>query len=72
MIEVGNVVLSSKKTLYKVLLVPFFKYNLISISSLTSHLKGVVLFSNIACMLQDPSLKRPLEIGNMHDEIYLI
>lgn len=51
---------------------PSFKYNLIAISSLTSHIKGVVLFSNIVCLLQAPSLKRPLEIGNVHDGLYLL
>lgn len=71
-IEVGNMVLSPKITLYKVWLIPSFKYNLISISSLTSHLKGIILFSDITCLLQAPSLKRPLVIGNMHEGLYLL
>lgn len=70
--EIGNVILSPKIILYKVLLIPSFKYNLISISSLTSHLKCVVLCFDIACLLQAPSLKRPLKIGNVHDGLYLL
>ena len=70
--EIGNVRITSQITLYNVLFIPSFKYNLISINSLTLHLKCVVSFSNTSCLLQAPSLKRPLEIGKAHDGLYLL
>lgn len=49
---------------------PSFKYNLVSITSLTMHLKCIVSFTDFFCLLQAPSLKRPLEIGKAHDGLY--
>lgn len=70
--EVGTVTLTPKIVLHRVLFVPSFKYNLISISSLTTHLKCLASFSNTCCFLQAPSLKRPLEISKVHDGLYLL
>lgn len=67
--DVGNVQLTPQITLYKVLSDPSFTYNLISINSLTLHLKCIVSFSDISCLLQTPSLKRPLETGRVHEFI---
>lgn len=60
--EIGTVTLAPQIILHKVFYVPSFKYNLISIHCLTSQLKSLVAFSDSLCLLQAPSMKRPLEI----------
>ncbi|XP_015162182.1 uncharacterized protein [Solanum tuberosum] len=71
--EIGDVVLSPTLTLHKVLFAPSFKFNLISIHSLTVHLlKSDVNFSASSCVLQAPSLKRPLEIGKARNGLYFL
>nr|XP_016487144.1 PREDICTED: uncharacterized protein LOC107807306 [Nicotiana tabacum] len=71
-IVVGSVKLAPRIVLHKVLFVPSFKYNLISIHLLTLHLRGIAFFTDGICMLQAPSLKRPLEIGRVKDGLYLL
>lgn len=72
-LEVGDVVLSPILTLHKVLFAPNFKFNLISIHSLTTHLsKYNVSFSALSCVLQTPSMKRPLEIGRSRNGLYFL
>ncbi|KAH0674692.1 hypothetical protein KY284_014877 [Solanum tuberosum] len=70
--ELGDITLTPKITLYKVLYVPSFKFNLIYIHSLTVPLKGIVTFSDTACLLQAPSMKRPQEIGKCRDGLYFL
>ncbi|OIT29118.1 hypothetical protein A4A49_56015, partial [Nicotiana attenuata] len=65
--EIGSVSLTPEIILYKVLFIPSFKFNLVSISSLAAHLKCIASFSDTSCLLQAPSLKRPLEIGKLLD-----
>nr|XP_009588116.1 uncharacterized protein LOC104085708 [Nicotiana tomentosiformis] len=68
---IGDVILSSKFILRKVLYVPSFKFNLISVHSLTVQLDCIVVFTKFSCLLlQGPSLKRPLEIGEVKDNLY--
>lgn len=54
--EVGTVKLAPMITLYKVLFIPSFRYNLISINSFTIHVKCIASFSNSTCVLQGPSM----------------
>lgn len=61
--EIGDAHLSPAITLQKVLFVPSFKFNLISVHCLASHLKDVFSFNSSSCFMQGPSLKSPLEIG---------
>ncbi|XP_075104166.1 uncharacterized protein LOC142178474 [Nicotiana tabacum] len=70
--EIGSVILNSKITLDKVMYVPTFRYNLISIHSLASHLSCIVAFFNLCCVLQAPSMKRPLVIGKVNDGLYIL
>ncbi|XP_075080014.1 uncharacterized protein LOC142165337 [Nicotiana tabacum] len=70
--EIGSVILNSKITLDKVMYVPTFRYNLISVHSLTSHLSCIVAFFNLCCVLQAPSMKRPLVIGKVNDGLYIL
>ncbi|XP_019245187.1 PREDICTED: uncharacterized protein LOC109225050 [Nicotiana attenuata] len=60
--EIGNVKLAPEITLYKVLHIPSFKFNLISVYWLSKHLRGMTSFTDNTCLLQAPSLKRHLEI----------
>ena len=52
------------------LVVPSFKFNLISVQCLTSQLKAIISFTNSSCIMQGPSLKSPLEIGSAKDGLY--
>ena len=72
MTELGDVTLTPRIILYKVLYVPSFKFNLISIHSLTVPLKGTIIFNDTACLLQAPSMKRPQEIGRCKDGLYFL
>ena len=68
--EYGDVHISSKMVLNKVLQVPSFKYNLISVQSLVSSMKCILSFTDTTCLLQAPSMKRPQEVGSSKDGIY--
>jgi len=68
--EIGDVCLSSTLTLYKVLFIPSFKFNLISVHCLALQLKGTVSFDSSSCLLQGPSLKSPLALGRARNGLY--
>ncbi|XP_060212195.1 uncharacterized protein LOC132639793 [Lycium barbarum] len=70
--EAGNVYLSSTLTLCNVLFVLSFKFNLISVHCLCVQLKSIVSFSEFSCLMQAPSLKRPLEIGRASNGLYYV
>lgn len=70
--EVVSVSLTSKITLHKVVFIPTFKYNLISINTLAFYLKCLVSFSNSSSILQGTSMKRCLKIGRVQDRLYLL
>ena len=70
--HVGTVVLSEALTLQGVLYVPSFKYNLLSISKLTSQTNGYVIFTPKHCFMQDLSLKKPLALGSFCAGLYLL
>ncbi|XP_019260646.1 PREDICTED: uncharacterized protein LOC109238613 [Nicotiana attenuata] len=71
-LEFGDVILSSDIVLHRVLHVPSFKYNLISVHSLAVHLRCIVFFSDALCLLQAPSVKRPQVIGSSKDSLYYL
>lgn len=71
-IEIGSVHLESYIVLHKVLYVPSFKYNPISVHCLTAQLKGLISFTNDLCLLQAPSMKKPLGVGKIQDGLYLL
>ena len=68
--EYGDAHITSKIVLNKVLHVPSYKYNLISIQSLVSSMKWMILFTDTTCLLLDSSVKRPQAIGSNKDGIY--
>nr|XP_016511380.1 PREDICTED: uncharacterized protein LOC107828556 [Nicotiana tabacum] len=69
--KVGGVALTSQITLHKVLFVIAFKFNLISISSMTAYLNSLIAFTASSCLLQAPSIKIPLVIGKIKGGLYL-
>nr|XP_009775479.1 PREDICTED: uncharacterized protein LOC104225398 [Nicotiana sylvestris] len=77
--KIENVKLAHEITLYKVLHIPSFKFNLISVYWLSKHLRGMTSFTDNTCLLHASSLKRPLEIGKgpleigkVKDGLYLL
>jgi hypothetical protein len=67
----GSIHLLPNLVLNNVLYVPEFKHNLLSIARLCIDTKGLMFFSDRACFLQAPSLKRPLELGKLLNGLYL-
>ncbi|KAK9061154.1 hypothetical protein SSX86_018334 [Deinandra increscens subsp. villosa] len=68
----GNIKFSDDLTLLHVLHVPQFKHNLLSVPKLCADSKGVLYFTQHSCMLQGPSLKRPLVIGDLIHGLYML
>ena len=60
---IGKVQIHTSIILDNVLYVPDFKYNLVSITKLTSQLNTFVIFTDENCLLQDPSLKNNFALG---------
>jgi len=61
--QFGDLKIGKSFILHHVLFVPYFQFNLLSVKRLSEQLKCEVVFSEHACVLQGPSLKRPLKIG---------
>ena len=72
MIEIGEFFLSPTLTLNKVLFVPCFKFNLISVNCLALQLNGIVNFHKSSCSFHGPSLKSPLELGRAKNGLYFL
>ena len=70
--HVRIVILSEVLTLQGVLFVPSFKYNLLSVSKLSSQTNGSVVFTPKHCFMQDLSLKKPLVLGSFCAGLYLL
>ena len=70
--QIGSVTLGPMISLEKVLFVPSFRYNLISIHTMSAHSNCTVSFNKTSCFMQTPSMKRPLVIGNASDGLYFL
>ena len=68
----GTLKLNEQIELQSVLLVPYFKYNLLSVKKLTNQLHCDVIFLEAFCSLQGPSLKRPVVVGKEACGLYLL
>ena len=66
----GNIPLNSEIMLQDVLHVPQFHFNLISVTKLCRDLSCTVSFSNNTCSIQGPSLKTPIQLGNLKHGLY--
>lgn len=65
--EISDVIITPKIILHNVFLIPSFKFNLMSVSSLVEQLKCIVSFSDSSCILQGPSQKSPLSLWRLVD-----
>ncbi|KAL8151187.1 hypothetical protein V2J09_020995 [Rumex salicifolius] len=68
----GSVHLSSTLSLYNVLHVLDFHFNLLSISKLTKYLSSNIIFTPSICLLQAPLMSKPLVIGHEANGLYVI
>lgn len=50
--------------------VPTFQFNLISVYQLVAQFDGIAQFSKVVCVLQGPSLKKPLVLGKLDKGLY--
>lgn len=67
----GTVHLSNDIVLTEVLYVHEFKFNLVSIPKICKDLKCDVMFNDLGCFLQGPSL-RPLLLGKLKNGLYYL
>jgi len=68
--HIGSVALFPDLIIHRVLYVPSFKINLLSIHKLCMQLECFIIFSSLNCVLQGPSMKRPLALGDVRDGLY--
>ena len=70
--HVGTIKLSSHITLTNVLCVPFFSFNLISVSALTHSQPLCLVFLSNYYFIQDLTCWNTIGMGKMHDGLYLL
>ncbi|KAH0738712.1 hypothetical protein KY290_037417 [Solanum tuberosum] len=70
--QIGSVALGPMISLEKVLFVPSFKYNLISINAMSIQSHCTISFTKTSCVMQAPSMKRPLVIGRAEAGLYFL
>lgn len=68
--NIGDVKLTKNIMLKKVLYVPSFHFNLISVPKLVQDLKCSVVFNPSGCFCQGPSMKRPWKLGDLTKSLY--
>ncbi|XP_019264489.1 PREDICTED: uncharacterized protein LOC109242112 [Nicotiana attenuata] len=68
----GSVHILPGLTIHNVLYVPVFKFNLLSVHKLTKHLRCNLLFTYIGTILQGPSMKRPVVVGEVMEGLYIL
>lgn len=66
---IGSLTLSSTFTLHKVLYIPTFKYNLISVYRLIQQFNSIVLFTS-SYLIKDLSRKKLLVLGRLDQGLY--
>ena len=70
--HIGSCNITSQNTLRNVLLIPEFKFNLLSVSQITKDLKCAVCFFPNFVTLQDLSNGQVKVIGREHDGLYIL
>ena len=70
--HIGTIQLSSHITFTNVLCVPFFTFNLLSISALTKSQPICLVFLSNLCFIQDLTCWSMIGMGQMHDGLYLL
>ncbi|KAK1410112.1 hypothetical protein QVD17_36645 [Tagetes erecta] len=71
-LKTGTIQLTPELSITNVFLVHEFKRNLLSVPSLCKTSKGLISFSETHCILQGPSLKRPLVLGELIKGLYYL
>ena len=67
--HVGTVTLSSHLTFTNVLCVPFFAFNLLSVSTITQTQPTCLIFLSIFCFIQDLTCWRTIGVQAAHDSL---
>ena len=70
--HVGSIQLSSYITLTNVLCVPFFSFNLLSVSSITKTQPLCLVFLSTYCFIQDLTNWSTIGVGQMSNGLYLL
>ncbi|KAK4410094.1 Retrovirus-related Pol polyprotein from transposon RE2 [Sesamum angolense] len=68
----GTIQLYHDLVLSDVLLIPSFKYNLLSVSKLCNTAQINVVFQSTRCLLQDKESKKILVVGKLIDNLYVL
>ncbi|CAN1337732.1 hypothetical protein LINPERPRIM_LOCUS37729 [Linum perenne] len=68
--HIGTVKLSSNLTLYDVLFIPSFTFNLLSISKLTTTMLVTISFVSTWCDIHDLATGRRLGLAKLHNGLY--
>ena len=68
----GTISINHSLTLQGVFYIPSFRYNLLSVSKLSSQLSCFVVFTPKCCLMQTPSMRRPQVLGELHAGLYLL
>jgi len=69
--HVGSVILLPNLVLSRVLFIPSFKFNLLSVFQLCQQFKCILAFTPSVCLLQGRSVNSPLEVGESHKGLYI-
>lgn len=67
-----KVIVHPKLTLNTILLVPYFKFNLLSVHRLCTQFKSIITFSDSSCFLHGFFFRRPLVLGDVKAGLYLL
>ncbi|KAL4595556.1 hypothetical protein ACB092_12G100400 [Castanea dentata] len=70
--HIGTIILSSSLTLYNVLCVPSFTFNLLSVSTITKSHPYCLLFLSTFCFIQDLTCWRTIGVSQTNDGLYLL
>ena len=70
--HIGTIQITSTLILENVLCVPFFSFNLISVSKLTKCLSCCLVFLSKFCFIQDLSCWKTIGVGKLHNNLYLL
>jgi len=70
--SLGSVLISPEIELHNVLYIPFFNHNLLFVNQLCKQLISNILFTKSECLVQAPSLKRQMVLGEAFAGFYVL
>lgn len=71
-IHIGSICLLETLNLTNDLCVPFFSFNLMSVSQLTKRVSCCLIFLSTFCFIQDLNCWRTIGVGEVDDGLYLL